>query len=107
MTSFDDAATLLGKWLEESTPLDFVLADAGWLTVMGRCTVTARDGFMVTVSNDSTRISLGLARATFRYEDQRNTIRFARKDIDLSQAVCALRVQFDAGAIAMFIEGRH
>lgn len=104
MTSFEDASLVLSKWRDESALLDFVLADSRWLTVMARCTVTGFERFMLTVENESTRISLGLAKADFRYEDRRAKLRFIRKDVDLRDAVCALRVKFPTGAIAILVE---
>ena len=104
MISFDDAVLVLSKWRDEEASLDFVLADSRWLTVMGRCTVADLDRFMLVIQNPDTQIQLGLAEATFNYEDRRATIRFVQKQINLTDAVCALRIKFPIGPIALLIE---
>ncbi len=106
MISFDDAALVLRKWRDEAAPLDLTLADGRWLVLMAQCRVTDLECFMLTIENESTRISLGLAKAGFNYEDRRAKIRFIRKEIDLRDAVCALRIKFPIGPIAMLVE-RH
>ena len=105
MISFEDATLVLRKWREESASLDVFLAEERLLTVVGRCVVVDFLGFMLTLGNaDIVRISLGLVGAEFRYEDQRARLRFVNSDVDLRDAVCALRIQFPTGLVAMLVE---
>ncbi len=104
MISFEDACLVLSKWRDESADLDLVAADGRWLTVMTRCNIVRLEGFMLVTQNEHTRISLGLASAKFNYEDRRATIRFVQQQVDLRDAVCAMRIKFPIGPIALLIE---
>jgi hypothetical protein len=106
MISADDAILILRKWEDDATRLFLYFADARLFTLKAHGVVTSLDrrGLVVLEGEDSFRWSVGLRGASFAYADSRAKLPLLKRDMNLKDATCALRISFPSRTIAVLVE---